>query len=116
MSVEEKMVEEPKWYVIHTYSSYEAMVKDSLEKLIENNNLQEIIFEGSAPEVEFDFEEKVFEGLENELKLFYCGNIILGKAAVKLTVVAQNRVNHQKGFLRLKPSYYIIYAIGLVGR
>ena len=34
-----------KWYVIHTYSGYEAMVKDSLEKLIENNNLQENIFE-----------------------------------------------------------------------
>ena len=29
-----------KWYVIHTYSSYETMVKDNLEKIIENNNLQ----------------------------------------------------------------------------
>ena len=27
---------EPKWYILHTYSGYEAMVKDSLEKLIEN--------------------------------------------------------------------------------
>ena len=31
--------EQPKWYILHTYSGYEAMVKDSLEKLIENNNL-----------------------------------------------------------------------------
>ena len=31
------MAEEQRWYVIHTYSGYEAMVKDSLEKLIENN-------------------------------------------------------------------------------
>lgn len=35
--------EQAQWYVIHTYSGYEAMVKDSLEKLIENNNLQENI-------------------------------------------------------------------------
>ena len=27
-----------KWYVIHTFSGYEQMVKSSLEKLIENNN------------------------------------------------------------------------------
>ena len=33
------MTEQARWYVIHTYSGYEAMVKDSLEKLIENNNL-----------------------------------------------------------------------------
>lgn len=34
-----------KWYIVHTYSGYEAMVKDSLEKLIENNNLQDTIFD-----------------------------------------------------------------------
>ena len=28
--------ETAKWYVIHTYAGYEALVKDSLEKLIEN--------------------------------------------------------------------------------
>ena len=42
-------VEEARWYVIHTYSGYEAMVKDSLEKLIENNNLKENIFEIQIP-------------------------------------------------------------------
>ena len=57
MSVEEKMVEEPKWYVIHTYSSYEAMVKDNLEKIIENNNLQNKIFEIAIP-TEETMEEK----------------------------------------------------------
>lgn len=50
-------VEEAKWYVIHTYSGYEAMVKDSLEKLIENNNLQENIFEIQIP-MEETLEEK----------------------------------------------------------
>ena len=46
-----------KWYVIHTYSGYEAMVKDSLEKLIENNNLQENIFDIQIP-TEETLEEK----------------------------------------------------------
>ncbi len=50
-------VEQAKWYVIHTYSGYEAMVKDSLEKLIENNNLQENIFEIQIP-TEETLEEK----------------------------------------------------------
>ncbi len=50
-------VEQASWYVIHTYSGYEAMVKDSLEKLIENNNLQENIFEIQIP-TEETLEEK----------------------------------------------------------
>ncbi len=49
--------EQARWYVIHTYSGYEAMVKDSLEKLIENNNLQENIFEIKIP-TEETLEEK----------------------------------------------------------
>ena len=50
-------MEEAKWYVIHTYSGYEAMVKDSLEKLIENNNLQDKICEIQIP-TEETLEEK----------------------------------------------------------
>ena len=50
-------IENGRWYVIHTYSGYEAMVKDSLEKLIENNNLQENIFEIKIP-TEETLEEK----------------------------------------------------------
>ena len=42
--------EQARWYVIHTYSGYEAMVKDSLEKLIE-------IFEIKIP-TEETLEEK----------------------------------------------------------
>ena len=49
--------ENARWYVIHTYSGYEAMVKDSLLKLIENNNLQENIFEIQIP-TEETLEEK----------------------------------------------------------
>ena len=46
-----------KWYVLHTYSGYEAMVKDSLERLIENNNLQNSIFDLRIP-MEQTIEEK----------------------------------------------------------
>ena len=38
-----------KWYVLHTYSGYEMMVKSSLEQLIENNNLQDSIFDLRIP-------------------------------------------------------------------
>lgn len=49
--------EQAKWYVIHTYSGYEAMVKDNLEKLIENNNLQDYIVDIQIP-TEETLEEK----------------------------------------------------------
>lgn len=50
-------VETAKWYAIHTYSSYEIMVKDNLEKLIENNNLKDQIFDIRIP-MEQTIEEK----------------------------------------------------------
>ncbi len=50
-------MEEAKWYVLHTYSGYEAMVKDSLEQFVENNNLQETIFDVKIP-TEETLEEK----------------------------------------------------------
>ena len=40
---------EPKWYILHTYSGYEAMVKESLLRLIENNNLQDSIVDIKIP-------------------------------------------------------------------
>lgn len=46
-----------KWYVIHTYSTYESVVKSNLEKMVENNNLQDFIFEVAIP-VEEDIVEK----------------------------------------------------------
>ncbi|MBQ2713722.1 MAG: transcription termination/antitermination factor NusG [Clostridia bacterium] len=38
-------MEEAKWYVLHTYSGYEDLVKKSIEQMVENNNLQDEIFE-----------------------------------------------------------------------
>lgn len=46
-----------KWYVIHTYSGYEMIVKDSLERLIENNNLSDTILDIKIP-MEQTIEEK----------------------------------------------------------
>lgn len=64
--------EQAKWYVIHTYSGYEAMVKDSLEKLIENNNLQENIVDIQIP-TEETLEEKANGKMKKvERKKFPC--------------------------------------------
>lgn len=46
-----------KWYVIHTYSGYEMIVKENLEKLIENNNLSDTILDIKIP-MEQTIEEK----------------------------------------------------------
>ncbi|MBP5467045.1 MAG: transcription termination/antitermination factor NusG [Clostridia bacterium] len=51
------MKERARWFVVHTYSGYEAMVKDSLEKLVENNNLQDRIYDIQIP-TEETLEEK----------------------------------------------------------
>ena len=49
--------EQPKWYILHTYSGYEAMVKENLLRLIENNNLADQIFDVKIP-TEQTIEEK----------------------------------------------------------
>ncbi len=49
--------EQAQWYVIHTYSGYEAMVETNLHNMVENNSLQDYIFEVKIP-VEDDVVEK----------------------------------------------------------
>ena len=39
----------PQWYVVHTYSGYENKVKDNLEKTVENNGMQDLIFDVVVP-------------------------------------------------------------------
>ena len=39
----------PRWYVVHTYTGYENKVKANLEKIIENRNLGDRIFEVLVP-------------------------------------------------------------------
>lgn len=53
----ENIDESPKWYILHTYSGYEAMVKENLFRLIENNNLGDMIVDVKIP-TEQTIEEK----------------------------------------------------------
>lgn len=41
--------EEALWYVIHTYSGYENKVKATLEQIVENKGIQDLIQEVSVP-------------------------------------------------------------------
>lgn len=58
-----------KWYVAHTYSGYENKVKTSLEKVIENRGLGDLICDICIP-VEIVIEQKGEEQKEVEVKLF----------------------------------------------
>ena len=60
-----------KWYVIHTYSGYESLVKDNIEKLIENNDLSDTILEIKIP-MEETIEEKNGKRKVVERKIFPC--------------------------------------------
>ena len=62
---------QPQWYILHTYSGYESMVKDSLEKLIENNNLGDQIVDLKIP-MEQVIEEKNGKKKVVERKLLPC--------------------------------------------
>ena len=61
----------PCWYILHTYAGYESMVKDNLERLIENNNLQAMIFDVKIP-MEQTIEEKNGKRKIVERKLLPC--------------------------------------------
>lgn len=65
------MEQTPYWYILHTYSGYEAMVRDSLFRLIENNNLKDQIFDIKIP-MEQTIEEKNGKRKIVERKLFPC--------------------------------------------
>ena len=43
------MSETAKWYVVHTYSGYENKVKDTIDKVVENRNLRDLIPMVSIP-------------------------------------------------------------------
>ena len=58
-----------RWYVAHTYSGYENKIKTSLEKVIENRGLGDLIFDIRIP-VEIVIEKKGDVEKEVEVKLF----------------------------------------------
>jgi len=60
---------EAKWYVVHTYSGYENKVASSLEAVIENRNLRDMIQDVKIP-VETVVEIKDGKRKETEVKLY----------------------------------------------
>ena len=65
------MINDAKWYVVHTYSGYENKVKTNLEKIIENRGLEELILDVVVPleevvekkdDVEKTVSRKIFPG------------------------------------------------------
>jgi len=46
---EENVVDNSRWYVVHTYSGHENKVKANLEKIVENSGLQDLILDIVVP-------------------------------------------------------------------
>ena len=67
--VEDEVVYEKKWYIIHTYSGYEKKVATDLEKRIETLNLTDRVFRILVPEEEV-LEEKRGKMVKVPRKLF----------------------------------------------
>lgn len=63
------MSDQAKWYAIHTYSGYENTVADSIEKVVENQKLRDLISEVKIP-METVTEIRDNKTVEVERKLF----------------------------------------------
>lgn len=65
--------EQAKWYVVHTYSGHENKVKATIEKAVQNRNMEDIITDVSVP-VEEVIEEKNGKKYTRYRKIFpgYC--------------------------------------------
>jgi transcriptional antiterminator NusG len=49
MEEDVSLAEEPKWYVVHTYSGYENKVKANIEKIVENRKMHDLIDQVVVP-------------------------------------------------------------------
>ena len=63
--------EEAKWYIIHTFTGYENMVVDGINKVVEKNGLQDDIIEARIP-MEDVIEEKNGKKKVVQRKMFPC--------------------------------------------
>ena len=59
-----------KWYILHTYSGYENKVKTTLEKLIENRGIQDMISDVRVPTSTVETTTASGEAKTKEEKLF----------------------------------------------
>ena len=70
--IDTSKLDEPKWYVLHTFTGYEAMAVDNLNKCVIKNNLQDYILEVKIPMETVIEEDKNGKKKAVERKLFPC--------------------------------------------
>ena len=70
--IDTSKLDEPRWYVLHTFTGYENMAVDNLNKCIIKNNLQEYIMEVKVPMETVIEEDKNGKKKAVERKLFPC--------------------------------------------
>ena len=70
--IDTSKLDEPRWYVLHTFTGYEAMAVDNLNKCIVKNNLQDYIMEVKVPMETVIEEDKHGKKKAVERKLFPC--------------------------------------------
>lgn len=61
-----------KWYVVHTYTGYENIVKDSIEKQIVKNSLQDVVLEIKIPVEDYIEESPSGKRKVMQRKVFPC--------------------------------------------
>ena len=83
------MADNAKWYVVHTYSSYENSVAASIMKAVENRQMQDLILEVKIP-METVTEIRDDKKREVERKLFP------GYVLVKLAVSYNEKAEEQR--------------------
>ena len=71
-----------KWYILHTYSGYELLVKKNIEQMVENGNLQDVILDMKIP-TETLIEDK------NGKKKAYEAKVMPGYVFIKLVYSSQ---------------------------
>ena len=87
------MIEDYKWYVVHTYSGYENKVADNIRKVVENRGLHDQIVDVRVP-TETVVEIKDEKRREIERKIF--PGYVLGKLAISYNEKAQeNRMTDE---------------------
>ena len=83
------------WYVVHTYSGYENKVKTNLEKAIENQNLEDQIFE---IKIDYGPGYRVYYALQGQsIVLLLCGGSKRTQSAD-----IKNAVEYWRDYLRRK--------------
>ena len=68
--IDTSKLDEPRWYVLHTFTGYENMAVDNLNKCIIKNNLQDYIMEVKVPMETVIEEDKNGKKKAVERKLF----------------------------------------------